>query len=306
MMLKYFKIFTFFILLSNLFNTLSFANCSNLLRLEVRKRLGLKQKLLFGREAENYYAYKIDVLEKSLSSTNLTDPRFLDQRVTRELLIHNLVYSKGIEVDLSKILLILNKSINDPSLIREWASHLYKELIIETYIRDNSAQIRKLELDFNLSEFLLLKVVLDRLKIAGFSDNLNDLVVADRVLSSTEFANMLKDKKLFLDQYLNSFDHGNMIHILHVDFIVFLLKKHQLDPVLASRLYSWFGDLNSINLHNKEIFVPLIDGWESILDSFTGDFSEPEVLNSHLKKFFDLNLDLLNLNKRDILELDKF
>lgn len=264
------------------------ANCTDLLRLQVLKKLEKKQLYLFGNFAHKYHDAKKKVLHQDLVRFGEYKEVAERRRKLKNVIVLRYALVEGfIPSELRVALHYVNKAIIDPLKVQQWAENLYYDAIVEIYANKS---YDSMEYDFfkEIPEKLIIQVMLDRLKEAGFSNNQSDIVHLDRAYEEFEFARLLRNRKLIIDDVSKGVLHGHLIHLFHADFILYILKQNGVDPNIASKLYEWMGSNDLIDLGNYN-FDPHIHVWESLFDSGEKDLTSPEEINPALEKFFNID-----------------
>lgn len=270
-----------------------YASCPEILKLEVSKRLGEKVEVLFGENAIRLRKIKLENLEVGLAKIGNYE-EIMSRRIDvidRQLILG--IESGYFPNDIAKALDIVRKSVNNPKLIKEWASYLYNILLVETYISGTKDDIAYLEKEKVLPEKVALKVMLEMGKDAGFSTEVEDLIVSDKSLSEQNFMRLLNQKKMILDLAFFFSDHGHLIHLFQLNYLIYVFKKENYDPLIISKMYEWLGLNKLIYVGDITPFNPLLHGWRNLFDSMLEDFTSPEKLNPVLTRFFGLDFELL-------------
>lgn len=281
------KTLIFFLILIPFYS--SSADCLNLLRLEVAKRLGIKKTYLFGERADQLQLVRKQKLaqrlwslgnEDFISEERKKDPRYLviDLAISKDALPQNL------KLPLSN----LKEDVFDPAKVHEWAVDIYQDALVAIYLDKNLDNIISYDLFNEIPEKLFVQVILDRLSEAGFSRNMSDLAHLDSELGVLIFTQLLKEKKLIIDDINDKSKHGKLIHLLNVDFILYNLKQKGLAASSVIEFYQWMGEVNLIDLGQYKLH-PHFDVWEFFFDSTSSGLNSPEDLGPILKQYFNLS-----------------
>lgn len=265
------------ILLIFLICNFAHANCLKLLELQITKQA----PLLLGEPSNQFLSDKKEhlrfILEDETKELTLQKKRAIADRSLQKF-----INSKIANHKYQKIMNFLRDQLSDPIQIQEWAFDLYTDLLAQIYISKTPFEIDLITKEGRISEQMGVNVVQDRVRKAGFEG----VEVLDYTLQSSEFAQVLLSRKLILDREFEMDRHGSMIHLLQIDLIVYILKKHNMDIKLASEVYHWMGTREIIKLENDEIFDSLKDGWGALFDSTNNDITSPELFNPILRSYF--------------------
>lgn len=277
------KIFLFlFFLISNCINC--YANCSNMLRLEIKKKLG-EAHFLFSSDFSNLITERSIEMQQELSNYG-SDVKMIEKKTglpTRQF--KELIVSDAFEPHIKNLLITLFENVHNKDLVLEWAESLYKDAIVEMYLEKDATDIRRFEINGEINEELLISSLLQRSIEGGFRGKKEDIAILDDELLDKDFSQLMLDKKYIYDLGFISDNHGHLIHLFNLDFIIYSFKKNGIDPLNASTVYTWFGKQQFYTETVAFRFRPL-DAWFVLFDSFENDFTSPERLNPILSNYF--------------------
>lgn len=261
----------------------TYASCTNLLRMEVRKRLGHDQAI-FDPITLNYIDnLNFDIKEKLKPYGDYNDllknqSKLPAQHLETILSIHSL------DSKVHVILSIIRSGLLNKDIIQNWMQDLYKDIIVEMQLGENSQHLFQFENNGIIREKYIISVILERSKQGGFSGDKKDIVNLDDELKEEDFTKILKEKKYIYDIEFEPLEHGHLIHLFHIDFIIYILKRSQIAPTEAAEIYAWLGGFDIIKGGGIRIMPAKI--WRALFDSTEDDFSCPEILNPILKNYF--------------------
>ena len=136
------KTLIFFLILIPFYS--SSADCLNLLRLEVAKRLGIKKNYLFGERADQLQLVRKQKLAQRLWSFGSKDFIAHEKKKNLSFRVIDLAISKdALPQNLKLPLSNLKEDIFDPAKVHEWAVDLYQDALVEIYLDKNSGHKKK-------------------------------------------------------------------------------------------------------------------------------------------------------------------
>lgn len=275
----------FAIIICVLFSLDSHSNCHDLLRLEVQKRIDPINNFISSERKNKQKKIKSLGLYSSLNALKLS--QFLNREsMESTVLFQELIIDSSTPYIYAKSLQSVHTSMKRPDTFFEWAQNLYNDVVVEVQLSGTPTQKLNFEQDRIISKDNLISVILNRLKKGGFSEKSEDILILDEAIDDYQFAEVLERNQLILDYYHQFNNHGDLIHIFHLDYLVYTLKENSFSPSLASELYQWFGRRklgkdDSINLN--------LNLWQEFFDSNHNSFNSPESLNPILMKFFGID-----------------
>ena len=176
--------------------------------------------------------------------------------------------------------------MNSP-LIREWIRDLSRQVTRETFRSGSKADIFELSNRAETSRDIMIQVLKDRLKEAGFENP--NIIVTKKELSEAEFSKVLRDRDLIVDDFFIADPHGPLIHLWQLDLIRFGAKKFGHDPRVLGEFYEWMGKNEKVYLpENQKTFSPLLHSWDLLFDSFRFDLTSPEIFNPFIESYFGM------------------
>lgn len=277
------KCISIFLLILLVCSKHSFANCNDILKLEISKRLGTND-FLFSSEIQELFEIRDERLRSNFALYGSKFSMLTNKRSLSSKRLTKLLESKELDLKIKHILFLMRNNIHSKDKIQAWALHLYNDVVVEMYLAADFFDIAAFQMDGKIQEKYIIKVILERSKRGGFSGEKESLVSLEDELIDEDFLSILKSRKLIYDISFETFNHGHLIHILQIDFLIYSLKKASLNTLLASEIYVWFGNNEKIKVDGYEYSA--INAWEALFDSFERDFSSPEKLNPILKEYF--------------------
>lgn len=275
----------FILIISTLFSLNSHSNCIDVLRLEGQMSID---------PINNFFSYERKSKQKKIKSlglySSLNALRFSQylnrERMENTILLQELIDHSSTPYVFSKSLQIVHNSMKRADTFYDWAQNLYNDIIIEIHLSGNLGERSDFVKNRMISKNILINVVLQRLKEGGFSEKLNDILVLDESLNDYQFAQALERNQIILDYYHQLNNHGDLIHIFGLDYLVYTLKENSFPASLASELYQWFGKRT---LGMDDTVNPKLNLWQELFDSNYKGFNSPETLNPILVKFFGID-----------------
>lgn len=259
----------------------SSANCLNLLKFNIKH----KELIIYGSSFENYLLDKKLLLEEMFEGAS-KELMLIKKKTKADKILVKFIESKKIDHPYQKILKFLRNSTVDTNSLMDWVLNLHHDMVVEIYLNGTSLERRLLEEENRIATAIATKVIIERTKVGGFQSENGSLVMLEHSLSSDEFSQILMNKQLMYDKLFESEKHGGMIHLLQMDYLVYILKKSHQNPLLASQIYQWMGERHKFELDEDVVFDSLKNGWDPIFDSTESDTSSPEFLNPALNAFF--------------------
>lgn len=260
------------------------ASCTNLLRLEINKRLGKKSFLFSPKFSELVQSRNLD-LEREFMYYPEAKEMLASKRIKSSLKLKEMLYASSLEHNKVEVLKSYNKNLHDKSFLSKWVQDLYIDVIVEMYSKRDVLDIRRFESSGFLDQNYIISTILERSKEGNFDGDLSSIKFLEDELDSDSFKRSLLEKKYIYDKSFEFKNHGHLIHIFHIDLMINSLKYSLLDPSLSSEIYTWFGR-NNIYFDNNGLPFKPIEAWSALFDSFEKDFTSPEVLNSLLREYF--------------------
>lgn len=262
------------------------ASCSNLLRLIVKDRLGTIKHNLHGRNTIRMYKYKDQIISSLIHIIGSKDMTLLNKKSQSDNRLNYVLENRLIEAKKIDVLHEMINAANDPHLIMEWIKKLHQDIAVEIYLEGSYAERANYYIYQKTAKNIVLSVLENRLKKAGFIYGIEKI---NRTLSSEDFSEVLKSKKLILDSIFEFEVHGDLIHILQLDLMVYALKKQGINPSSMLAIYEWMGKNAKISLNESVgTFSPLEDVWGAVFESFNVDYSNPRILNPVLEAYLDI------------------
>lgn len=264
------------------------ASCIELLRFQVNERLGLSDNKLFSPQIKKHLKRKKKQIKYNVSILGSFDTVVNLKSYQNLKLLSELIESNIIGDKMSSNLKILFRVINEPHIFKFWAFDLYLDLVTQTYLTGDSRLIESFEINQKFDEEIFLRVILERLSIAGFSSDRFKVKELDKKYENDKFAKLLISNQIFIDRYFDNSGHGTFTHILQLDFAAYGINNIDKDPQVVSEVYQWFGQ-NKIYKVKSGDYNSLEDGWGSFFDSLENqDLTSPEV-------FTLMTFDIFNL-----------
>lgn len=223
-------------------------------------------------------------LESSLSINVPSQKTSLKKEIIKE-------YLKSFENNAQQKLLIeaLPEIYSSPTVMRDWARDLAKDIVRETYRQEDASLIEQIVKNGKISRVILIKVLQQRLSKAGFEHAKLEPLKGE--LTPEDFANILENRSLILDEGFAKSDHGVFVHILQLDLIRHAITQKGLNPKSVGTFYEWMGKNETIYLpENDTNFSPLFNLWDVYFDSFTWDNTSPEIFNPIIEEFIGLKV----------------
>lgn len=264
---------------------ISYANCANLLRLEVNKRMNV-ESYLFSIDHLKLTQKKVIDLQKELSCYPKTKNHIDVETVQATRKFQEMLNNSSLELSILEVLKSYKTNINDKSFLLKWVQDLYMDIVVEIYLKGELQDQKRFEITDEIDEKYIIDVILERSKEGGFSGRTSSIRTLEKEVDDDEFKKILFRKEYIYDKGFKLVNHGHLIHLFHIDFMIYSLKHSSLNPQRASEVYAWFGRKNLYLSHSGFDFKP-IDAWFILFDSYEGDFTSPEILNQILNNFFN-------------------
>ena len=251
----------------------------------IRDRLAVEESKI-----EEFYSvlrnlrFKEYKLESSLTINTPAKTKTLKQEIIEE-------YLKSFEHGTQQRLLIqhIPTIYSDPNIMRDWARGLAKDIIRETFRKNDLVLLEQLRDTGKISRDILLDVLQQRLSKAGFENS--PIATLTGELAPVNFAKILESRSLILDEGFSKSDHGVFIHILQLDLIRYSATKEGIAPQSIGAFYEWMGKNETIYLpENDTHFSPLQNVWDVYFDSFVWDNTSPEIFNPIIEEFIGLKV----------------
>lgn len=259
------------------------ADCGNLLKLEIVKRLH-NRPYIFSQDFQNLIDLKKGNLSKDLSLLPNGKMMILKKGNNDSLHFKKMLASGKLSLEIEQILIALNSNIHNKGSLKWWIIDLYKDIVVQLYIDGSILDLKYFERTHKLPEKYILKVLLDRSKAGGFSGELSSIERIRTEIEEKEFQKLLVGKKYIYDINFQDHPHGHLIHFFQIDFIIHSLINFGINPSKAAEIYTWFGE----NQAMKDIsgnYYP-IKSWGALYDSLENDLTSPEQLGPILKGYF--------------------
>lgn len=270
----------------------SFADCSNVLRANILKKLKVKQTYLFGNDAKSFVATKNLMLDLVIDWFGSKEFILENKRDVYDPQIKNAIKYGFAGYERAVVLKTIRDAINDPEFIKSWIKELYQDVIAEVYIEGTPEQISNFESNTSLSKEVILDVLLSRSKEGGFSATKESIEIIDEPLADFNFGALLRQKKLIQDKVFGDSDHGELIHIFHIDLMIQALKRKNINPARVIDFYQWMGESNEFIAKDHGIyFDSLVTVWRGLFDSNSRDFTRPENLNPIIRSHFNFDFE---------------
>lgn len=251
------------------------SKCIDLLRLQANQTFSQKK-------LDAIYKIKRMVFKKRISKFGHKNQIILSKHGDRQKLIQKVIDTKFYGYEISSALETVSNAINDPNIINEWIENLHQDILIETLILKKS-DIYQLTLPYDVT----IKVIISRARKVGFQG----VITPTQTLRFDEFALALKSKYLILDNTFIGKDHGELIHMLHVDLMIYAIQRANQDPRLSTLLYEWIGERHENEFEGIETrFDSLKVVWGGLFDSYQNDWTAPEKLNPLLVRYLNLEI----------------
>jgi|GEM_PF-4739241 len=264
------------------------ANCYDALRaLALSKRVGTNNYAI-GEVAKKHRETKDPVFEQEINAFGTAETILAKKNSEYSKKTRQVIEENKLPERFRDILKTIYFGINNPVEVISWMKDLYTSTLHELYARNNPAEIEAFKSDKKIPEDVLKTVLQRRLKRAGFEGSEEKIAFLSKAVSSEEFGQVLKNRKLIIDVAFKGRTHGHFIHMLQIDFMAHLARKGGLDSKLVSDFYEYMGTDAQIDLSNGQSFKALEDGWFGLFDSFESDLSQPERLNPILEKYLGL------------------
>lgn len=278
------KFYSLFILVLLFFANFCFANCTNLLKFEVDRRLA-KDSFLFGQKLTDHMEMKTSSLDRDFSKfpeliIMLENKSFLTSKKLKNILVGDVL-----AFQIKNSLLHLIQFFHSKPLLKEWIQDLYQDVLVEMYLSGDLLDLSRFQTFGTINQKYIMTVLLDRSKRGGFSGETDSIKALEKEVAEDKFKKYLMRKLYIYDSSFEFSNHGHLIHIFQIDLMIYALKKASIDPEMASYLYSWFGRDKIYTSPLGIRFRPL-DAWTSLFDSFENDFTSPEKFSPILKDFF--------------------
>lgn len=265
------------------------ASCENVIRMHIIKKFKLDSHVsLFKRSDKRLFKERKRQLRQTLLSFGSKRKQMGANRTESYRKLGEFLRTRLVERKFKKALIVFKEAIYDPKQINEWADNLYHDLVLETYIEGSQEQVEAFNLDLKLSKDLAVDVLAHRSIEGGFDGKVE---VLEGFLTETEFKDLLKKKRIFLDKSAQDSGHGSLTHMLQIDYLIFAMKKARLDPKMVSEVLEWVGSTQtSIYIsRSQDHFNPIFDVWATNFDGLDNGLNNPEVLNKILSNYFQFN-----------------
>lgn len=261
------------------------ASCSNLLRLQVLKRMRLESQVkVFNKEDRKHFDRRKKELKEILFSYG-SKRRQLKTNISEAFrMLKIFLKSKIVEKKFNKAIETITEAMYDPKLMHEWADQLYRELVLETYVEGTREQINALETNLELSHEIAANLLAFRSMEGGFD---GQIAQVDSIMAYS-FLSTLAMKRVFMTNSFEVNNHGKLIHLLQTDYIIYALKKAKLDPKFASEIYAWIGNTKgSIYLERTgDSLTPQFSVWSTNFYSYDKALRNPEILAQIFQNYF--------------------
>lgn len=279
--------FYFIIVVGIIFSNYSHANCQELLQEIMKQKTGHFSSSIYGDSSDLFYKAKRQELVQELSILGTMEEMIESKFETKDLKLRKFIESRILETRKLKAIETMREAMHDTSLIVEWAEGLHRDIAVEIILSDSHRYISQYSISKKIPREFALKVLISRAKVGGFRGNSSLIIKINSVLSDFDFLSILKSGRLLLDTAFKELDHGELIHLLQIDYMIYAIKRNHQDPNVVSEIYKWIGENFKIDFENFGEFRALEDVWANLFDGFSLDMTSPEVLNPILERYFD-------------------
>lgn len=269
-------------------SSLSFANCSNVIRFHILKKLKLDSHVrLFKRADKKHFKIKRKELQSTLMTFGSRRKQLALNRTEAFRVLKEFFKTKLVDRKFKKALKVFSFSIYDPKLISEWSEGLHKELVLETYIEGDTRQIENVNQNLSIPEQMVVDVLMHRSIEGGFGSNVE--IYKELIYKRHLNRDFKKQKEFSYFKRLNV-DDVNLIRMLQIDFLIFAMKKSKIDPVKVSEILIWIENTDSsIYLkRSNDYFIPSSNVWATNFDGYEKGLNNPDILNQILIEHFKI------------------
>ena len=180
---------------------------------------------------------------------------------------------------------ILLVKMRNSSTWSRWVLDLQNALFQEYLLPENAAKLKEFRKTQEIDETIMVTVLSKRSKEGGFSGRVEELTEA---LNPYEFAEHLKEGVLLNDLTFQGKRHGSLIHMWHVDMMIYLAKSMKKNPEIVSEFYRWMGenrkyDSTVTNFSSLRV-------WDVLFDAYDTGFNQPETISPTIYRYFGMTL----------------
>ena len=205
----------------------------------------------------------------------------------QKMRIETYLKKEGIPVANKEVLRTILDAYNKPENFRLWMKDLIDHLIDYTSTHGNRQQKLKLMNEREFSPILLSKLLLIRLKTTGL--NTKKYYLIRDLLETTEFLNLLKQRRVIRDAAFENASHGEMIHTYQFDYIRFLLKERGIQESYFGDFIQWVGENRSQDIGQPGNPLNMtMDIWDKLFDGFGSSLHRPEQLNPKIQQVLEI------------------
>ena len=219
--------------------------------------------------------------------TNTVSPPYGKLDKYQRMRIETYLKKEGIPIANKEVLQTIIEAYNKPENFQSWMRDLIDHLIDYTATKGNRFQKLRLMNEREFSPLLMADLLLVRLKPTGL--NTKKYFIIKDLLQTTEFLELLKNRRVLQDRAFESASHGEMIHTYQFDYIRFLLKERGIPESYFGDFIQWVGEGKSVDIGQPGNPLNMtMDIWDKLFDGFGSSLHRPEQLNPKIQQALEI------------------
>ena len=179
---------------------------------------------------------------------------------------------------------VLLNNVENSDSWGDWLINLNTDLASEYSKSASDEQYSAFARNGETDRGILIETLRERAVEVGFSDEIYSIIAPHGILLPEEFASILRQGKLIKDEPLKNDDHGELVHMFQIDYMIYLAKKNNLDPRLVFEFYQYMGMMKPIGKGETSIKL-----WDIFFDRLDGSIFMPEKWNGWIQIYFNLS-----------------